>query len=131
MVRLALLIVDGMDITLAIPECRFARFVEHHEDHLIIPVQLDAASDRCPECGHASRSVHSRYQRHPADLPLSASRTTLRIEVRRFYCRIPACRRRTFADVNGLRTFRNFGPAIFLRSAGSAVRRCRGEHLHS
>ena len=33
--------------------------------------------------------------------------------------------------VNGLRTFRNFGRAIFLRSAGSAVRRCRGGHLHS
>ncbi len=33
-----------------------------------------------------------------ADLPLSASRTTLRIEVRRFYCRNPTCRRRTFAE---------------------------------
>jgi hypothetical protein len=46
----------------------------------------------------ASRSVHSRYHRHPTDLPLSASQTTLRIEVRRFYCLNPSCRRRTFAE---------------------------------
>ncbi|MFH6782756.1 MULTISPECIES: transposase family protein [Methylobacterium] len=87
-----------MDIPLAIPECHVARFVEQHEDHLVIPLRLDAASGRCPDCGQASRSVHSRYHRHPADLPLSASRTTLRIEVRRFYCLNPACRRRTFAE---------------------------------
>ncbi|MGF3028034.1 ISL3 family transposase [Methylobacterium aquaticum] len=91
-----------MDISLAIPECRVARFVEQHEDHLIIPVRLDAASGRCPDCGQASRSVHSRYHRQPADLPVSASQTRLCIEVRRFFrsanCLNPACRRRTFAE---------------------------------
>ncbi|AWN53553.1 ISL3 family transposase [Methylobacterium sp. 17Sr1-1] len=83
---------------LASPECRVARFVEQHEDHLVIPLRLDAASGRCPECGRASRSVHSRDQRHPADLALSASRATLRIEVRRFDCLNPDCQRRTFAE---------------------------------
>ncbi len=97
--RTALPIVDGMDIPLAIPKCRVARFVEQHQDHLIIPVRLDAASGRCPDCGHASRSVHSRYHRHPADLPVSALQARLRIEVRRFYCLNPTCRRRTFAEV--------------------------------
>ncbi|GJD63998.1 hypothetical protein CS379_10730 [Methylobacterium frigidaeris] len=87
-----------MNIPFAIPECRVAHRVERHDDHLVIPVRLDAATGCCPEYGQASRSVHSRYQRHPADLPLSASRTTLRIEVRRFYCLNPACRRRTFAE---------------------------------
>ncbi|WP_187371499.1 transposase family protein [Methylobacterium oryzihabitans] len=87
-----------MDIPLAIPECRVGRFVEQHEDHLVVPMRLDAASGRCPECGHASRSVHSRYHRYPADLPVSALQTKLRLEVRRFYCRNPACQRRTFAE---------------------------------
>ncbi|WP_298953720.1 ISL3 family transposase [uncultured Methylobacterium sp.] len=87
-----------MDIPLAIPECRVARFVERHDDHLVIPMRLDTAGGRCPECGHASRSVHSRYHRHPADLPLSTSQTKLRLEVRRFYCLNPTCRRRIFAE---------------------------------
>lgn len=87
-----------MDISLTIPECRVARFVEQHTDHLIIPVRLDAASGRCPDCGQASRSIHSRRHRRPADLPVSASQTRLRIEVRRFYCLNPTCRRRTFAE---------------------------------
>ncbi len=96
--RPALPIVGGMNIPFAIPECRVAHRVERHDDYLVVPVRLDAASGRCPDCGRASRSVHSRYHRHPADLPLSASRTTLRIEVRRFYCLNPTCRRRTFAE---------------------------------
>jgi transposase len=87
-----------MHIRFAIPECRIERVVEQYEDRLVIPVRLDGTSGRCPDCGYASRSVHSRYQRHPADLPLSASRTALRIEVRRFYCTNPACHRRTFAE---------------------------------
>ncbi len=87
-----------MNIPFAVPECRVAHLVERHDDHLVVPVRLDAATGCCPECGQASRSVHSRYHRHPSDLPLSASRTALRIEVRRFYCRNPTCRRRTFAE---------------------------------
>ncbi|KMO13493.1 hypothetical protein QR79_27140, partial [Methylobacterium indicum] len=91
-------IVGGMDIPFPVPECRVARFAERDEDHLVIPMRLDADSSRCPDCQHASRSIHSRYQRHPADLPVSASQTSLRIEVQRFYCRNPTCRRRTFAE---------------------------------
>ncbi|MGY2052254.1 ISL3 family transposase [Methylobacterium sp. JK268] len=87
-----------MHIPFAIPECRVEPAVEHSHDRLVIPVRLDAASRRCPDCGRTSRSVHSRYHRHPADLPLSVSQTALRIEVRRFYCRNPACHRRTFAE---------------------------------
>ncbi len=87
-----------MNIHFAIPECRVAHLVERHDDHLVVPVRLDTAGGRCPECGQASRSVHGRYHRHPSDLPLSTSQTKLRIEVRRFYCLNPTCRRRTFAE---------------------------------
>ncbi len=47
-------IVGGMDIPFAIPECRVARFAERDEDHLVIPMRLDADSSRCPDCQHAS-----------------------------------------------------------------------------
>ncbi|QRE72696.1 transposase family protein [Methylobacterium aquaticum] len=62
-------------------------------------MRLHTAGGRCPGCGHASRSVHRRYHRHPSDLPLPASQTKLRIEVRRFYCLSSTCRRRTFAQM--------------------------------
>ncbi len=45
---------------------RVARFVERHENHLVIPMRLDTAGDRCPECGQASPVRTSRYHRHPA-----------------------------------------------------------------
>ncbi len=87
-----------MPIPFAIPHCRIGRCVEQRSNHLTVEVHLDGEVGRCPECGQTSRSVHSRYHRHPADLPVSTSRTTLNIEVRRFYCSNPCCRRRTFAE---------------------------------
>ncbi|MER2197520.1 transposase family protein [Methylobacterium brachiatum] len=87
-----------MQIPFAIPECRIKRVIEQNPDRLVISMRRRGASGRCPDCGDTSQSVHSRYHRHPADLPLSASRTVLRIEVRRFYCLNPSCHRRTFAE---------------------------------
>ena len=87
-----------MLIPFAIPHCRIGRCVEQRSNHLTVEVHLDGEVCRCPACGQTSRSVHSRYHRHPADLPVSTSRTTLHIEVRRFYCSNPCCPRRTFAE---------------------------------
>ena len=53
---------------------------------------------RCPDCGRASRAVHSRYRRHPADLPSTGRRVHVGIRARRFYCRNTKCARRTFAE---------------------------------
>ena len=86
-----------MHIPFAIPECRIKRVVEQNPDRLLIPMRRRGASGGCPYCGDTSQSVDSRYHRHPADLPLSGSRTVLRIEVRRFYCLDPSYHRRTFA----------------------------------
>ena len=87
-----------MPIPFAIPQCRIGRCVEQRSTHLTVEVYLDGEVGRCPECGQTSRSVHSRYHRHPADLPISTSRTTLNIEVRRLYCSNACCPRRTFAE---------------------------------
>ena len=70
-----------MHVPFSIPECRIGSAIEQGSNHLTIEVQSDAEVNRCPACGEASRSVHSRYRRHPADLPISDSRTTLSIEV--------------------------------------------------
>ena len=78
-----------MPIPFAVPHCRMGRCVEQRSNHLTVEVHLDEAVGRCPVCGQTSRSVHSRYHRHSADLPISTSRTTLNVEIRRFPARTP------------------------------------------
>ena len=53
---------------------------------------------RCPVCGCASRSVHSRYERVVADLPWRGTGVTFRARVRRFFCRNWGCARRIFCE---------------------------------
>ena len=52
----------------------------------------------CPACGAASRSVHSRYRRCIADLPLSGKMVQLLIVARRFRCRAALCATRIFTE---------------------------------
>src|SRR4051794_13536120 len=65
---------------------------------LSITAQGTRPGGRCPECGYASRAVHSRYRRPPADLPALGRAVRLALRLRRFYCRNAACPRRTFAE---------------------------------
>lgn len=52
----------------------------------------------CPDCRHASYSIHSRYWRVLRDLPWQGSTVELRLDVRRFRCRVSDCPRITFAE---------------------------------
>lgn len=52
----------------------------------------------CPLCHRRSRRVHSRYQRHLADLPVGGCPVTLHVHARRFFCPNPRCARRIFAE---------------------------------
>ncbi|WP_091975544.1 ISL3 family transposase [Methylobacterium gossipiicola] len=65
---------------------------------LIILAHARRRRGRCPDCGKPSSAVHSRYVRHPADLPSFGETVTLRLTVRRFYCHHRTCRRRTFVE---------------------------------
>ncbi|MGH8257932.1 MAG: ISL3 family transposase [Steroidobacteraceae bacterium] len=53
---------------------------------------------RCPLCGKRSKRVHSRYERTLADLPWGAHVVTIRLRVRRLFCRNAGCARRIFAE---------------------------------
>jgi transposase len=64
-----------------------------------------AASAACPKCGAESGRVHSRYERRLADAAVGGRQVEIRLEVRRFFCPAPGCRRKTFAEqVDGLTT---------------------------
>ncbi len=52
----------------------------------------------CPVCSQSSSRIHSRYMRTLADLPCQGRQVRLQIEVRRFRCMEPTCRRATFAE---------------------------------
>src|SRR5712691_12252180 len=51
----------------------------------------------CPSCGEETSHVHSYYQRHPQDLPISGLQVQLILRVRRFRCLNVQCARHTFA----------------------------------
>jgi transposase len=55
-------------------------------------------SGHCPECAHLSSRIHSRYQPTLADLPWSGHSVRLVVQVRRFFCTQPMCRRKTFTE---------------------------------
>jgi Putative transposase of IS4/5 family (DUF4096) len=77
-------------------ECCVARSVEQHEDHLIIPVRLDAVSGRCPIAGRRARPQPlSPPARRPAGVGI-ADQAPHRGAA--FSCSNPTCRRRTFAE---------------------------------
>lgn len=78
--------------------CRVDAIASTGPDCLQVDVRGACPDGRCPECGRASRAVHSRYRRQPSDLPSLGRRVRVVLRVRRFYCRNPRCTRRTFAE---------------------------------
>ena len=70
-----------------------------------ITIEGKASTDHCPDCGERSSRIHSRYTRHPRDLPWLGRSVQLLVQVRRFFCNNQSCTRRTFAE-----TFPNLLP---------------------
>lgn len=52
----------------------------------------------CPVCETPTHRVHSRYERTLQDLPCSRYAVTLWLQVRKFFCINPACKRRIFTE---------------------------------
>jgi transposase len=66
-------------------------------DHVTITVATTPAEAACPLCHQYSEEAHSRYVRRVADLPWGGTIVRLRLHLRRFFCRTPACPRAIFA----------------------------------
>ena len=80
------------------PGCSVERITPDGPGFLHVAAHGTRPGSRCPDCGRASRAVHSRYRRRPADLPSLGRALRIDLRVRRFYCRNAACARRTFAE---------------------------------
>ena len=81
-----------------IPDCRVEQVTPDSPTHLHIAARGLRLHRCCPDCGRTSRAVHSRYDRHLADLPSLGRTVSIHLQVRRFYCRNTACPRQTFAE---------------------------------
>jgi hypothetical protein len=52
----------------------------------------------CPVCGFPATRIHSRYQRRLADLPCAGQPVRFLLTVRKFFCDVPTCPRKIFAE---------------------------------
>jgi transposase len=52
----------------------------------------------CPLCGSAATRIHNRYQRNLADLPSAGQPVCFLLLVRKFFCEVPTCPRKIFAE---------------------------------
>lgn len=68
------------------------------EDVVTMVARLTIPAQPCPACSHLATSAHSRTRRTVHDLPAGGHRVRLSLQVRRFFCRNPACPRRTFTE---------------------------------
>lgn len=80
----------------------FAGFEVQHiakvESMLTITARALTKTGACPSCGEETSHIHSYYQRHPQDLPISGLQVQLILRVRRFRCLNSQCPRQTFAE---------------------------------
>ena len=67
-------------------------------EHIDVYAVSTAAAGCCPDCQSISAGVHSTYVRHPRDLPCQERTIRLYLHVHRFFCRDPACPRKTFFE---------------------------------
>ncbi len=61
-------------------------------------VRSRAVIAQCPSCGTTSSSVHSAYERQLKDLPCGGLTISIILEVQRYFCKNPACSRKTFRE---------------------------------
>jgi transposase len=72
--------------------------VQEVDEVIEIIAEATSATSNCPQCHQPSSQVQSRYKRHSADLPWSGKVVRLLLEVRRFFCRNPACPCQVFCE---------------------------------
>jgi hypothetical protein len=60
--------------------------VVERDGSLVLVVEPTRVAVPCPHCGELSRRQHSRYERHPLDLPWRGQTVRMRVHSRRWFC---------------------------------------------
>jgi transposase len=87
-------------ITALLPPTCAVRLTKVTIEKTSVRIQLTATAPTaaCPRCAVPSSSIHSRYQRHPTDLPWATHTVRIQLRVRKFVCRNATCTRRIFTE---------------------------------
>jgi hypothetical protein len=85
-----------------LPGCHIEEIGRAGSGRLDIIARSRRKQTRCPKCSDASRAVHSRYHRHPANLRALGHEIRISLVARRFDCRNAHCPRRIFVEPMGL-----------------------------
>jgi transposase len=72
--------------------------IDTQNKHMTLEVTAIQATPACPCCHTPSDRVHSGYTRTVADLPWADVLVSLQLQVRKCFCRNPACSRRIFTE---------------------------------
>jgi len=72
--------------------------VVERDGSMVLVVEPTRAAVPCPQCGELSHRQHSRYERHPLDLPWRGKVVRMRVHSRRWFCDAPTCPRKIFAE---------------------------------
>ena len=79
---------DGLEIT----------SISITEQELLVRVTSNRSSSTCPLCSTPSQAIHSYYRRKPLELPCTGKPVRLLLSVKKFFCRVPTCRRKVFTE---------------------------------
>jgi transposase len=72
--------------------------VVERDGSLVLIAEPTREAVPCPKCGQLSRRQHSSYLRRPLDLPWRGHIVRLRVHSRRWFCDVPDCPRKIFAE---------------------------------
>ena len=71
------------------------------DGHISIPAFSKYKYAKCHCCNKKSNRIHSSYTRLLRDLPASTHCVSIRLTVRKFFCKNPACERKIFTEQPG------------------------------
>jgi transposase len=77
--------------------------VVERDGTLVLVVEPTRVAVPCPLCGELRSRQHSRYERHPLDLPWRGQTVHLRVHSRRWFCDVPTCPRRSSPNASTAR----------------------------
>jgi transposase len=83
---------------LALPEGLEVTALEMIDEVLTITAVSTQVHPCCPLCSTQATRAHSHYTRQMADLPSSGQQVRLRVLVRKYFCDVPNCTRKIFAE---------------------------------
>jgi hypothetical protein len=86
------------DANFTVPEQLHVDRLSFTADLLTIYASTTNAAAECPLCKQPSRRIHGCYTRTLADLPWCGTPVRLLVRVRKFFCDVPSCERRVFAE---------------------------------